>query len=84
MLGVRRQHQAVDVVVFVDAIDALVCTEFGDAPVAIPDLAVLGLALFVAAVDGIADMPFGQLPGSFQPAAVARFHDRAGVAGHVP
>ena len=84
MLGVRREHQAIDVVVLVDAVDALVRAGFADAAVAIPHFAVLALTLLVAAVDGVADVSFGQLQGCLQPAAIARFHDRAGVAGHVP
>jgi hypothetical protein len=59
VLGVRREHQAVDVVVFVDAVDALVRAELADAAVAIPYLAVLALTLLVAAVDGVADVSFG-------------------------
>ena len=84
MLGVRRKHQAIDVVVLLHAIDARVRGGFADPTVAIPYLAVLALALLVAAVDGVPDVALGQLQGCFQPSAVARFHDRAGVAGHVP
>lgn len=84
MFRVRREHQAVDVVVLVDAVDALVRAEFADVAVAIPHLAVLALTLFIAAVDGVAHVAFDQQQGCFQASAIPRFHDRAGMAGHVP